>query len=140
MADSSAIDTTSSSAAVAPPAGIMSQLSYSGTPRSPGGETMPDDYSREMADPIRRMAIFEEMRSSDDAVNTAIDSRRQEINAANWVLATEDTTPRGTEILEFCEDNLYPAPDEVRWPEDLPAEARAHPAAGDRHVQDRADR
>jgi hypothetical protein len=40
--------------------------------------------------------------------HTAIDARRQEINAANWMLSTEDKSTRGNEILEFVEDNIYP--------------------------------
>jgi hypothetical protein len=69
-----------------------------------------------MADPVRRMEIFEEMRASDDAVHGAIDARRQEINAANWVLSTEDKTRPRHEILEFVEDNLYPVLDDLlRW-------------------------
>ena len=116
MASSAAVATTIASAAATPPAGATAQISYSGTPRGPTGITQPDDYVREMSDPLRRMEIFEEMRSSDDAVHTAIDSRRQEINAANWVLTTEDKTPVGTQILEFVEDNLYPVLDDVlRW-------------------------
>jgi hypothetical protein len=102
--------------AVSPPAGVVGQLSYSGTPRAPDGSTMPDDYAPAMADPVRRMAIFEEMRASDSAVAGAIDARRQEINAANWVLATEDKSDLGTQILEFVEDNLYPVLDDIiRW-------------------------
>jgi hypothetical protein len=102
--------------AVSPPTAALAQLSYSGTPRGPTGETTPDDYAREMADPIRRMEIFEEMRGSDHAVNSAIDARRQEINAANWVLATEDKSDLGTQILEFVEDNVYPVLDDLlRW-------------------------
>jgi hypothetical protein len=107
----------------APPGGvppteaeIIRQMSYSGTPRGPDGTTMPDEYQRDLSEPIRRIQIFEEMRSSDDAVATAIDARRQEINAANWMLSTEDKTPGGTEILEFCEDNIYPLIDAaLRW-------------------------
>jgi hypothetical protein len=41
---------------------------------------------------------------------------RQEINGANWLLSTEDTTPRGREILEFCEDNVYPVLDRAAPP------------------------
>jgi hypothetical protein len=100
-------------AAVSPPSGALAQQSYSGTPRGPDGTTTPDDYQREMADPVRRMQIFEEMRASDHAVHAAIDARRQEINAANWVLASEDKTPLGVEILEFVEDNIYPQLDAI---------------------------
>jgi hypothetical protein len=97
------------------PAGLTSQASYSGTPRGPDGTTTPDDYVRELANPVKRMEIFEEM-GNDDAVHTAIDARRQEINAANWQLSTEDTSTLGREILEFVEDNLYPMLDDMlRW-------------------------
>ena len=95
------------------PAGVTRQVSYSGTPRGPDGLTQPDEYVRELADPIKRMEIFEEMRASDDAVQTAVEARRQEINAANWMLASEDETPLGIEILEFCEDNIYPLLDDL---------------------------
>lgn len=108
----SATDTAKPETAIVP-AGITRQVSYSGTPRGPDGTSTPDDYVRELADPIRRMEIFEEMGQGDDAVHTAIDARRQEICAANWQLATEDMTPAGTEILEFVEDNLYPVLDDM---------------------------
>jgi hypothetical protein len=98
---------------VSPPAGATTQLSYSGTPRLSDGTTRPDDYVAELLDPVRRMMTFEEMRSSDDAVHTAIDARRQEINAANWVLASEDDSDLGTQILDFCEDNIYPHLDDL---------------------------
>ena len=56
------------------------------------------------------------MRASDSAVNTAIDARRQEINAANWVLVSEDKSDVGVQVLEFVEDNLYPSLDDLlRW-------------------------
>lgn len=97
------------------PAGATRQMSFSGTLRGRDGITTPDDYVRELADPVRRMEMFEEM-GNDDAVHTAIDARRQEINAANWQLSTEDETPLGTEILEFVEDNVYPLLDDLlRW-------------------------
>jgi hypothetical protein len=99
-----------------PAPGATEQLGYSGTPRGPDGITQPDEYVRELADPVRRMEKFEEMGHSDDAVHTAIDARRQEINAANWTLSTEDKGARGTEILEFVEDNIYPYLDDIlRW-------------------------
>jgi hypothetical protein len=95
---------------------LTRQLSYSGTPRGPDGITQPDDYVREMSDPVRRMELFEEMRASDDAVATAIDARRQEINAANWLLSTDDKAAQANEILQFCEDNIYPLLDNLlRW-------------------------
>jgi hypothetical protein len=99
-----------------PPSDATTQLSYSGTPRQPDGRTHPDDYVTELRIPQRRMQVYEEMGASDDAIHTAIDSRRQQINAANWTLATEDKTPRGQEILGFIEDNLYPHIDNlIRW-------------------------
>lgn len=99
-----------------PPRTITRQESTSGTPRGPDGITTPDDYVRELADPVKRMELFEEMGQGDDAVHVGISARRQEICAANWKLATEDTTPRGTEILEFVEDNIYPFLDDLlRW-------------------------
>jgi hypothetical protein len=88
------------------------QVSYSGTPRGPDGTAWPDDYNRDLANPVRRMEIFEEM-GNDDAVQTGILARRQEICAANWQLSTEDTTPLGQEILEFTEDNVYPVLDSI---------------------------
>jgi hypothetical protein len=105
---------TDNGKAIVPP-DATSQVSYSGTPRGPDGTAMPDDYNRDLANPIRRMEIFEEM-GNDDAVQTGILARRQEICAANWQLSTEDTTPLGTEILEFVEDNIYPKIDDIlRW-------------------------
>lgn len=53
------------------------------------------------------MELFEEMRQSDDAVFTAVEARRQEINSANWLLAG-DSQSKSTEVLDFVEDNLYP--------------------------------
>ncbi|HVX39602.1 MAG TPA: DUF935 family protein [Gemmatimonadaceae bacterium] len=99
-----------------PPPNATAQQSYSGTPRLPDGRTHPDEYVNELRNPLKRMEKFEEMGASDDAVHTAIDSRRQMINAANWTLASEDKTPRGQEILQFVEDNLYPHLDNlIRW-------------------------
>jgi hypothetical protein len=100
-------------AVVPPPGGVTTQMSRSGTPRDRRGWTVPDDYVDALADPTKRIGIFEEMRASDDAVHTAIESRCQEINGANWLLSTEDTTSRGREILEFCEDNIYPVLDQL---------------------------
>jgi hypothetical protein len=103
-------------AAERPPPSATRQFSFSGTARGQRGETYPEDHLPELQDPVRRMAIFEEMEASDDAVHTAIDARRQEGNAANWVLGSEDKSPRGTEILEFSEDNWYPWTDDaIRW-------------------------
>jgi hypothetical protein len=97
--------------AIVPP-DATTQVSYSGTPRGPDGTAWPDDYNRDLANPVRRMEIFEEM-GNDDAVQTGILARRQEICAANWQLSTEDTTPLGQEILEFTEDNVYPVLDSI---------------------------
>jgi phage gp29-like protein len=90
------------------PAQATAQLSYSGTPRSRTNQTRPDEYVRDLADPIKRMEIFDEMRSSDEAINTAISAREQMIGSSNWLLSSSDDTPKGKEILEFCEDNVYP--------------------------------
>lgn len=96
-----------------PPRDVTRQMSYSGTPRGPDGLTTPDDYVRDLQDPLRRMEIFEEMRASDDAVQTAVEARRQEINAANWLLSSDDESDLGVQILEFCEDNIYPLLDDI---------------------------
>lgn len=87
---------------------MTSQLSYSGTPRSRSNLTRPDEYVRDLQDPVKRMEIFDEMRSSDEAINTAISSREQMIGSSNWLLGAPDDSPRSKEILEFCEDNIYP--------------------------------
>jgi hypothetical protein len=110
MADPAATKTASETAVV--PAGATAQVSYSGTPRGPDGRIQPDDYVRELANPVTRMELFEEM-GNDDAVQTGILARRQEICAANWQLSTEDTSDLGREILEFTEDNLYPFLDDI---------------------------
>jgi hypothetical protein len=94
------------------PADATRQLSYSGTPRGPDGTTTPDDYVRELADPVRRMQVFERM-GNDDAVQTGILARRQEVSAANWSLSTEDEASDATEVLEFVEDNVYPIIDDL---------------------------
>lgn len=61
------------------------------------------------------MEIFDEMRSSDEGINTAIAAREQLIGSASWQLSSTDESPLGVEILEFIEDNLYPAlPDALR--------------------------
>lgn len=96
-----------------PPRDATRQLSYSGTPRGSDGLISPDEYVRELMDPQKRMELFEEMHQSDDAVYTAIEARRQEINAANWLLASDSDDARAVEILEFCEDNIYPLIDEL---------------------------
>lgn len=89
------------------PQDATTQLSYSGTPRF-RSETKPDEYVRDLADPVKRMETFDEMRSSDEAINTAIASREQMIGSSNWLLSSPDDTPKAKEILEFCEDNIYP--------------------------------
>jgi hypothetical protein len=87
---------------------MTTQLSYSGTPRSRANLTQPDEYVRDLQDPVKRMEVFDEMRSSDEAINTAISAREQMIGSSNWLLSSADDTPKGKEILEFCEDNIYP--------------------------------
>ena len=77
------------------------------------GSTRPDDYVTELANPVRRMEVFEEMRASDGAVNTAIEAREKLILSANWQLATAGDKPREVEIKEFVEDNLYPLLDGI---------------------------
>lgn len=104
MAASAVVD----QAAPAPPAGVTEQISYSGTPRFGDGSTRPDDYVAELANPVTRMQRFEELRASDDAVNTALTAREQMLYSANWQLTAPDDSPRSTEITEFVEDNIYP--------------------------------
>jgi hypothetical protein len=101
----------SNGVALVPP-NATSQLSYSGTPRGPDGITYPDDYVDKLRNPITRMQIFEEM-GNDDAVHTGVDARRQEICAANWSLTTEDKSTSATQILEYCEDTVYPFLDDI---------------------------
>lgn len=91
-----------------PTRSMFRQISDSGTPQSRRGVIMPDDYVPELADPPRRMALYEEMRNSDEAINTAITAREKLINSSDWSLATESDEGRAVEILEFCEDNVYP--------------------------------
>jgi hypothetical protein len=83
------------------------QLSYSGTPRF-RDQTQPDEYVRDLAEPTKRMELFDEMRSSDEGINTALAAREQLIGSASWQLTNADDSDRGKEILEFCEDNIYP--------------------------------
>jgi hypothetical protein len=93
----------------------LGQVSRSGTPNR-GGVSRPDDYVVELADPVRRMAIFEEMRSSDDGVQSAVDTREKLILASNWALNAGADDPGSTTIKEFCEDNIYPLIDDcLRW-------------------------
>lgn len=86
---------------------ILQQLSSSGTERGRDGIILPDEYVRELHNPIRRMEIFEEM-GNDDAIAKALQARVQEINAANWTLTTKDESDDGQRRLRFAEDNLYP--------------------------------
>jgi hypothetical protein len=90
------------------PTEATTQLSYSGTPRLSPNVTQPDEYVRDLQDPVKRMEIFDEMRSSDEAINTAISAREQMIGSSNWLLSCAGDTPAEKEILEFCEDNVYP--------------------------------
>lgn len=69
-----------------------------------------------MMDPRRRTQVFEEMRSSDEAVNTAISAREQLITGSDWMLATEDGSDVGGQVLEFCEDNIYPVLEDLLRP------------------------
>jgi hypothetical protein len=110
MAEPAAKTTASETAVV--PQSATTQVSYSGTPRGGDGRIQPDDYVRELANPVTRMEQFEEM-GNDDAVQTGILARRQEICAANWQLSTEDSSDLGREILEFTEDNVYPFLDKI---------------------------
>ena len=68
----------------------MGQLSYSGTPKI-REITRPDEYVTDLHEPTKRMQIFDEMRGSDEAVNTAIVTREQLIGAwsieAAWVIS-----------------------------------------------------
>lgn len=91
------------------------QMSRSGTPNR-NGISRPDDYVVELTDPVRRMAIFEEMRASDDGVQSAVDTREKLILASTWKLVAPDDTPTMRTITEFCEDNVYPFLDDcLRW-------------------------
>ena len=81
---------------------VWTQQSVSGTPRGPDGLIQPDEYVRELLDPIRRMEIFEEM-SNDGAIATALQARCQEVYAANWQLGSEDESERGAEILTLAD-------------------------------------
>jgi hypothetical protein len=96
----------------APPADVMRQVSYSGTP-SYAGLTRPDDYVAELQEPVRRMQTFEEMRFSDDAVHGALSAREHMIQSSNWMLQPPDDGGGSREILEFVEDNIYPFLDEI---------------------------
>jgi len=89
------------------PPNATGQLSYSGTPRY-RDQTQPDEYVRVLAEPTKRMELFDEMRSSDEGINTALAAREQLIGSASWQLTNADVSDLGKEILEFCEDNIYP--------------------------------
>lgn len=92
---------------------VQPQVSESGTPNYLG-YTSPDEYVEELRWPQKRMEIFEEMRASDEAINTAIEARVKLISGADWRLSTPDTKDaRQVEILEFCEDNIYPVLDDL---------------------------
>jgi hypothetical protein len=98
-----------------PPRSVSQQLSYSGTPRLSDGSAWPDEYSPDLREPHKRMEIFEEM-GNDDAIAAAITARVQDINAANWLVQTDDDSDLGQEIKAFIEDNLYPVLDQLlRW-------------------------
>lgn len=105
-------DTSTQIVPIRPPVGGLGQLSRSDARRYSDGRTLPDDYALRLMNPQQRMALFEEMRS-DDAINTPLTAREQMIQAANWMLGSEDETPQGREILEFCEDNVYPLLDTI---------------------------
>lgn len=61
------------------------------------------------------MEIFEEM-GNDDAIASAIGARYQDINAANWLVQSDDDSDLGQQIKSFVEDNLYPVLDQLlRW-------------------------
>jgi hypothetical protein len=93
----------------------LGQVSRSGTPNR-GGVSRPDDYVVELSDPTRRMAIFEEMRASDDGVQSACDTREKLILASNWQLNAGSDQPDAVTVKEFCEDNIYPLLDDcLRW-------------------------
>lgn len=89
----------------------LGQLSVSGI-RNPDGSIWPDEYLRELQDPIRRMEVFEEM-GNDGAVGTALEARCQDVYSANWELATEDKSEQGATILEWVKGEIEP------WIEDL---------------------
>lgn len=96
------------------PVGTLEQFSRSDTYRYSDGRARPDEYAPRLINPQQRMQLFEEMRS-DDAVNTPLTAREQLIQSANWVLATEDDSPQSKEILQFCEDNIYPLLDAILY-------------------------
>lgn len=96
----------------APPADVLRQITFSGTP-SYAGISRPDDYVAELQEPIRRMQTFEEMRFSDDAVHGALSAREHMIQSSNWMLQPPDDSDAARQILEFAEDNIYPFLDDI---------------------------
>lgn len=96
---------------IPPPA--IGQVSRSGTHRWGDGRTLPDDHVGRLTSPTSRMALFEEMRASDEAIETPLNAREQLIKAASWTLATADDTAQAVEIQEFVEDNVYPVLDQL---------------------------
>lgn len=94
------------------PSDAIRQISFSGTP-SYMGLSRPDDYVPEMADPVRRMSAFEEMRFSDDGIHAAIAAREHMIAASNWMVTSAADDPKSVEIKQFVEDNLYPFLDDI---------------------------
>lgn len=101
-----------SAEAIAPAANATAQLSFSGTPRY-REETQPDEYVTALRDPVRRMELFDEMRSSDEGINAALATREQMIGSATWMLTSAGDDDKSREILEFCEDNIYPLLNEL---------------------------
>lgn len=94
---------------IRPDRGVVGpQMSASGTTTNQYGETSPDEYVTALADPEQRMAVFDEMRKSDEAVAAACDTRESLIRGANWDLSPAGDTPEYREHAEFVEDNLYP--------------------------------
>jgi hypothetical protein len=97
------------------PAGVTQQMGASGTPNL-AGLTQPDELSYALREPTRRMELFEEMRVSDEAINSAITAREQLIMQSNWQLNPATDQPQDREIADFVEDNLYPILDDLlRW-------------------------
>jgi hypothetical protein len=61
------------------------------------------------------MDVFEEM-GNDGAIATALSARCQEVYAANWQLASEDESDRGTEILDYVQSEIDEHIEELlRW-------------------------
>jgi hypothetical protein len=83
------------------PASRAPRASSAGSPR-------PMTTSDELRDPLRRMERFEEMRDSEESINSAILSRVALILASTWKLSSASDDAQSRERLEFVEDNLYP--------------------------------